>query len=68
VNAVTAEVIAIGIASSEVSQTNVEIDFFNIIQGLQAGRSGTSIIDIAIRNAIRGAINEAALSLPSKTE
>lgn len=66
VNAVTAEVIAIGIATSEVSQTNIEIDFFNIIQGLQAGRSGTSIIDVAIRNAIRGAINEAARSLPPK--
>lgn len=66
VNAVTAEVEAIGIATSEVSQTNVEIDFFNIIQGLKAGRSGTSIVDIAIRNAIRGAINEAAASLPEK--
>ncbi len=66
VNAVSAEVIAIGIATSEVSQTNIEIDFFNIIQGLQAGRSGTSIIDVAIRNAIRGAINEAAQSLPQK--
>ncbi len=66
VNSVTAEVEAIGIATSEVSQTNVQIDFFNIIQGLQAGRSGTSIVDIAIRNAIRGAINEAARSLPAK--
>lgn len=67
VNSVTAEVEAIGIATSEVSQSNVQIDFFNIIQGLQAGRSGTSIVDIAIRNAIRGAINEAARSLPSKS-
>jgi curli biogenesis system outer membrane secretion channel CsgG len=66
VDAVTAEIITIGTSTSEVSQSNVSVDVFNIIRALQAGRSGTTIIDIAIRNAIRGAINEAAASLPPK--
>jgi curli biogenesis system outer membrane secretion channel CsgG len=66
VDAVTAEVIAIGIGTSQVSQGSIEVDVLNIIRALQAGRSGTTIIDIAVRNAIRGAINEAATSLPQK--
>ena len=68
VDAVTAEIVTIGSSTSEVSQTNVQVDVLNIIRALQAGRSGTSIIDIAVRNAIRGAINEAAQSLPAKTK
>lgn len=67
VDAVTAEIIAIGTATSEVSQSNVRVDVFNVVRALQAGRSGTTIIDIAIRNAIRGAINEAAASLPPRS-
>jgi curli biogenesis system outer membrane secretion channel CsgG len=66
VDAVTAEVMAIGIATSEVSQTNVQVDVLNVIRALQAGRTGTTIVDIAVRNAIRGAIDEAAASLPPK--
>jgi hypothetical protein len=48
------------------SQSNVQIDILNVIRGLQAGQSGTTIVDIAVRNAIRRAINEAAVSLPRK--
>lgn len=66
VDAVTAEVMSIGISTSEVSQTNVRVDVFNVIRALQAGRTGTTIVDIAVRNAIRGAIDEAAASLPPK--
>lgn len=66
VDAVTAEIMAIGIATSEVSQTSVQIDVLNVIRALQAGRTGTTIVDIAVRNAIRGAIEEAASSLPPK--
>ena len=66
VDAVTAEVLAIGIATSEVSQTNVRLDVLNVIRALQAGRTGTTIVDIAVRNAIRGAIDEAAANLPPK--
>lgn len=66
VDAVTAEVLAIGTSTSEVSQTNVTVDVLNVIRALQAGRTGTTIVDIAVRNAIRGAIDEAAASLPPK--
>jgi len=66
VDADTAEILAIGNATSRVSQSNVSIDIGNVIRALQAGRSGTTIVDIAVRNAIRGAINEAAQSLPVK--
>lgn len=66
VDADTAEILAIGSSTSEVSQSNVQIDIANVIRALKAGRSGTTIVDIAVRNAIRGAINEAAASLPSK--
>jgi curli biogenesis system outer membrane secretion channel CsgG len=41
VDAVTAEVIAIGIGTSQVSQGSIEVDVLNIIRALQAGRSGT---------------------------
>lgn len=66
VDAVTAEILAIGSATSEVSQSNVQVDIANVMRALQAGRSGTTIIDIAVRNAIIGAINDAAASLPAK--
>lgn len=66
VDAVTAEIVAIGSATSEVSQQNVQIDVFNVIQGLQAGRTGTTIVDIAVRNAIIGAIEDGARNLPAK--
>ena len=66
VDSVTAEVMAIGTATSEVAQTNVTVNVLNVIRALQAGRTGTTIVDIAVRNAIRGAIDEAALTLPPK--
>lgn len=66
VDSVTAEILAIGSATSEVSQSNVSVDISNIVRALQAGRSGTSVIDIAVRNAIIGAINDAASALPKK--
>lgn len=65
VDAVTAELLAIGVGTAEASQSNVRIDVFNIVRGLGAGRSGTTIIDLAVRNAIRAAIDEAAESLPA---
>lgn len=67
VDAVTAELLAIGVGTAEASQSNVRIDVFNIVRGLGAGRSGTTIIDLAVRNAIRAAIDEAAASLPART-
>jgi curli biogenesis system outer membrane secretion channel CsgG len=67
VDAKTAEIIAIGVGRDSRSQTNVQIDILNVIRGLQAGQSGTTIVDIAVRNAIRKAINEAAVSLPRKS-
>jgi curli biogenesis system outer membrane secretion channel CsgG len=66
VDAVTAEVLAIGVATSEVSQTNIQVDIGNVLRALRAGRSGTTIVDLAVRNAIRGAIREAALALPAR--
>jgi curli biogenesis system outer membrane secretion channel CsgG len=67
VDAVTAEVLAIGVATSDVSQGNVQVDIGTVLRALRAGRSGTTIVDIAVRNAIRGAISEAATTLPSKS-
>lgn len=67
VDAKSAEILAIGVGRDSQSQTNIQIDILNVIRGLQAGQSGTTIVDIAVRNAIRRAINEAALSLPKKT-
>ncbi len=66
VDAVTAELLAIGVGTAEASQSNVRIDLWNIVRGLGAGRSGTTIIDIAVRNAIRSAIDEGARALPEK--
>jgi curli biogenesis system outer membrane secretion channel CsgG len=67
VDAVTAEVLAIGVATSDVSQSNVQVDIGSVLRALRAGRSGTTIVDIAVRNAIRGAISEAATTLPEKS-
>jgi curli biogenesis system outer membrane secretion channel CsgG len=67
VDAVTAEVLAIGVATSDVSQSNVQVDIGSVLRALRAGRSGTTIVDIAVRNAIRGAISEAATTLPGKS-
>ena len=67
VDADTAEILAIGSSTSEASQSNVRFDLGNILRAISAGRSGTTIVDIAVRNAIRGAINEAASSLPNKS-
>lgn len=68
VDANTAEILAIGSSTSNVSQSNVSVDIGNVVRALKAGRSGTTIVDIAVRNAIRGAINEAAASLPTKVQ
>lgn len=67
VDSVTAEIVTIGSATSEVSQSNVQLDVLGVIRALQAGRSGTSIVDLAVRNAIIGAINDAAVNLPPKS-
>jgi len=65
VDAVTAEIVAIGVGTAEASQTDVRIDLLNIVRALGAGRSGTTIVDVAVRNAIRAAIDEAARTLPA---
>ena len=60
VDAVTAEVLGIGVGTASASQSDVRIDLWNIVRGLGAGRSGTTIVDTAVRNAIRAAIDDAA--------
>ena len=60
VDAATAEIVAIGSSTAEASQGNVKVDVLNVIRGLQAGRTGTTIVDLAVRNAIIGAVNEGA--------
>ncbi len=64
----TAEIMAIGRGVSEVSQRNVSVDIANVMTNLRVGRTGTTIVDYAVRNAIRSAIENAARSLPDKTE
>lgn len=66
VDAVTAEVLAIGVGTASASQSDVRIDLWNIVQALGAGRSGTTIVDLTVRNAIRAAIDDAAVSLGSR--
>jgi len=66
VDTVTAEIMALGRGVSEVSQANVTIDVANIMTNLRVGRTGTTIVDYAVRNAIRDAIQKAAASLPPK--
>ncbi|HLU83617.1 MAG TPA: CsgG/HfaB family protein, partial [Trueperaceae bacterium] len=62
----TAEIMAIGRGVSQVSQGNVSIDLANVMTNLRVGRTGTTIVDYAVRNAIRSAIENAASSLPPK--
>lgn len=62
----TAEIMAIGRGVAEVSQSNVTIDIANVMTNLRVGRTGTTIVDYAVRNAIRSAIENAARSLPPK--
>lgn len=64
----TAEILAIGRGVSEVSQRNVSVDIANVMTDLRVGRTGTTIVDYAVRNAIRSAIQNAARSLPPKAE
>lgn len=64
VDAVTAEVLAIGVGTATASQSDVRIDLWNVVRALGAGRSGTTIIDVSVRNAIRAAIDEAAATFP----
>lgn len=66
VDAVTAELLAIGVGTAEATQANVRVDVWNVVQSLGGGRSGTTIIDVAVRNAIRAAIDEAAATMPPK--
>lgn len=67
VDTVTAEIMAIGRGVSEVSQRNVSVDVANVMTNLRVGRTGTTIVDYAVRNAIRSAIENAARSLPQKS-
>lgn len=66
VDTITAEIMAIGRGVSEVSQRNVSVDIANVMTNLRVGRTGTTIVDYAVRNAIRAAIQNAARSLPEK--
>ncbi len=62
----TAEIMALGRGVSEVSQGNVSVDIANVMTNLRVGRTGTTIVDYAVRNAIRAAIENAARALPAK--
>lgn len=62
----TAEIMAIGRGVAQVSQRNVSVDIANVMTDLRVGRTGTTIVDYAVRNAIRSAIESAARSLPAK--
>jgi curli biogenesis system outer membrane secretion channel CsgG len=62
----TAEIMALGRGVSEVSQSNISVDIGNVVRNLRAGRTGTTIVDYAVRNAIRSAIENAAGMLPEK--
>lgn len=62
----TAEIMAIGRGVSHVSQSNVSVDVASVMTNLRVGRTGTTIVDYAVRNAIRAAIEQAARSLPTK--
>ena len=63
----TAEIMALGRGVSEVDQRNVSVDIANVMTNLRVGRTGTTIVDYAVRNAIRAAIQNAALALPQKS-
>ncbi len=62
----TAEIMAIGRGVAQASQSNVSINMANVMTNLRVGRTGTTIVDYAVRNAIRSAIENAARSLPEK--
>lgn len=62
----TAEIMAIGRGVAQASQSNVSINMANVMTNLRVGRTGTTIVDYAVRNAIRAAIENAARSLPAK--
>lgn len=66
VNTVTAEIMAIGRGVSEESQSHVTVDLANVMANIRVGRTGTTIVDYAVRNAIRSAIQNAAKTLPPK--
>lgn len=66
VDTVTAEIMALGRGVSEVAQGNVSVDIANVMTNLRVGRTGTTIVDYAVRNAIRAAIENAAKALPPK--
>lgn len=66
VNTVTAEIMAIGRGVSEESQRNVTVDLANVMTNIRVGRTGTTIVDYAVRNAIRSAIQNAGKTLPPK--
>lgn len=63
----TAEIMAIGRGVAQASQSNVSINMANVMTNLRVGRTGTTIVDYAVRNAIRSAIENAARSLPGKS-
>lgn len=63
----TAEIMAIGRGVAQASQGNVSINMANVMTNLRVGRTGTTIVDYAVRNAIRSAIENAARSLPGKS-
>ncbi|HRP46315.1 MAG TPA: hypothetical protein PLT07_02090 [Trueperaceae bacterium] len=42
------------------------VDLANVMANLRVGRAGTTIVDYAVRNAIRSAIQNAAKTLPPK--
>lgn len=67
VDTVTAEIMAIGRGVARTSQSNVSVDLANVMTNLRVGRTGTTIVDFAVRNAIRDAIERAASSLPPKS-
>lgn len=66
VDTVTAEIMGLGRGVSEVVQGNAAVDIGNVLTNLRVGRTGTTIVDYAVRNAIRAAIENAAESLPEK--
>jgi len=63
----TAEIMSIGRGVAAVSQSNVSVDIANVMTNIRVGRTGTTIVDHAVRNAIRSAIENAARSLPPKS-
>lgn len=67
VDVATGIILSVGTGTATESQTNVAFDLFNVVRNLGGGASGDTIVDLAVRNAIRGAINEVARRLPAKS-